>query len=203
MPLFPKKPAGLPENLRDSIAAYLKTHFAIPKPPKATACTQAAPTPATRATRPEPHQAQREVCMPREEMPCVRAAAPSYQSAATLQEMLRQQDAGFTQTLLQLIDQSGKKDSQIYKRANLSKQHFSKIRNDPNYRPKKTTALALAVALELDLTQTRDLIGRAGFALTNSSKLDLIVRFFIEQRSFDIIQINMALYEFDQPLLGS
>ena len=104
---------------------------------------------------------------------------------------------------MRLIDHSGQKDSQIYKKANLSKQHFSKIRSNPGYKPTKATALALAIALELDLEATRDLIGRAGFALTNSSKFDLIVRYFIEQRNYNILEINMALYEFDQSLLGS
>ena len=123
--------------------------------------------------------------------------------ASSLEEMLKQEDAGFTETLLKLIDQSGEKDSDVYKRANLSKQHFSKIRNNPDYRPTKPTAIALALALELDLTQTRDLIGRAGYALTNSSKFDLIIRYFIEQKNYNIVQINMALYEFDQELLGN
>ena len=123
--------------------------------------------------------------------------------AASLQDMLKQTDAGFTETLLKKIDQTGKKDSQIYKKANLSKQHFSKIRNNPDYKPTKATALALAVALELDIEQTKDLIGRAGFSLTNASKFDLIVRYFIERKEYDLVQINMTLFEFDQPLLGS
>ncbi len=123
--------------------------------------------------------------------------------AASLKDLLKKTDAGFTETLLKLIDKSGKKDSEIYKKANISKQHFSKIRNNPNYKPSKATALAFAIALELDLAQTKDLIGRAGYALTNSSKQDLIVKFFIEQRNFNIVQINIALYEFDQGLLGS
>ena len=104
---------------------------------------------------------------------------------------------------MKLIDQKGEKDSVIYKKANLSKQHFSKIRNNPDYRPTKPTAIALALALELSLEQTRDLIGRAGYALSNSSKFDLIIRYFIEQKNYDILQINIALYEFDQALLGS
>ena len=116
--------------------------------------------------------------------------------------MLKQEDAGFTETLLKLIDQSGKKDSEIYKKANISKQHFSKIRNNPHYKPTKPTAIALALALELDLEQTKDLIGRAGYALTNSSKFDLIIQYFIEQGNYNVIEINMALYEFDQNLLG-
>ena len=135
-------------------------------------------------------------------MPPMETATYACTAAPSLEDMLKQEDAGFTETLLKLIDRSGRKDSAVYHRANLSKQHFSKIRNNPNYRPTKATAIALAMALELDLEQTRDLIGRAGYALTNSSKFDLIIRYFIERKNFDVMQINMTLYEFDQPLLG-
>lgn len=131
--------------------------------------------------------------------PCAPMAAPK---AMSLEDMLGQADAGFTETLLNFIDQTGKKDSEIYKKANISKQHFSKIRNNPNYKPTKPTAIALALALELNLDETKDLIGRAGYALTNSSKFDLIIRYFIEQGNFNIVEINIALYEFDQVLLG-
>lgn len=135
-------------------------------------------------------------------LPCAPMAAPKA-NALSLEAMLKQADAGFSQTLLQLIDASGKKDSEIYKKANISKQHFSKIRNNPDYKPTKPTAIALALALELDLAATNDLIGRAGFTLSNSSKFDLIIRYFIEQRNFNIIEINIALYEFDQSILGT
>lgn len=128
---------------------------------------------------------------------------PRAPKAMSLEDMLKQADAGFTETLLKLIDQTGKKDSEIYKKANISKQHFSKIRNNPNYKPTKPTAIALALALELDLDATRDLIGRAGYALTNSSKFDLIIRYFIEQGNYNVVEINIALYEFDQALLGT
>ena len=121
----------------------------------------------------------------------------------SLEELLKQTDAGFSETLLKLIDKSGKKDSEIYKKANISKQHFSKIRNNPDYKPTKPTAIALALALELNLEETKDLIGRAGYALTNSSKFDLIIRYFIESRNYNIVEINIALYEFDQSLLGA
>lgn len=131
--------------------------------------------------------------------PCAPMAAPK---SLSLEEMLRQTDAGFTETLLKLIDERGKKDSEVYKKANLSKQHFSKIRNNPHYKPTKPTALALALALELDLEQTKDLIGRAGYALTNSSKFDLIIRYFIEQRNYNVVEINCMLFEHDQSLLG-
>lgn len=120
----------------------------------------------------------------------------------SLEEKLKQADAGFAETLLKLIDKTGRKDSDIYKRANLSKQHFSKIRNNPDYKPTKPTAIALALALELDLDATKDLIGRAGYALTNSSKFDLIIQYFIEQGKYNVVEINTALYDFDQRLLG-
>ena len=123
--------------------------------------------------------------------------------AMSLEDMLKQADAGFSETLLKLIDASGKKDSEIYKKALLSKQHFSKIRNNPNYKPTKPTAIALALALELDLEETKDLIGRAGFALTNSSKFDLIIRYFIENRNYNVVEINCVLFEHDQSLLGA
>ena len=119
-----------------------------------------------------------------------------------LEDLLKTLDAGFSETLLKLIDQTGKKDSEIYKKANVTKQHFSKIRNNPDYKPTKATALAFAIALELDLEQTNDLIGRAGYALTNSSKFDVIITYFIRQRNYNIMDINMALFQFDQATLG-
>ena len=144
-----------------------------------------------------------------EETPTVGAVEQMYpcatmvaSKAMSLEDMLKQADAGFTETLLNLIDKTGKKDSEIYKKANISKQHFSKIRNNPNYKPTKPTAIALALALELSLEDTKDLIGRAGYALTNSSKFDLIIRYFIEQGNYNVVEINIALYEFDQPLLA-
>ena len=131
---------------------------------------------------------------------CAPMPAPKSMS---LRDQLSELDAGFTETLLKLIDVSGKKDSTIYKKAGLSKQHFSKIRNNPGYQPTKATAISLALALELDVEQTNDLIGRAGYTLTKSSKFDLIIRYFIERREFNIVTINCALFEYDQSLLGS
>ena len=141
------------------------------------------------------------VCATMDEMrPC---ASQSKAKEMSLEDMLKQTDAGFAETLLNLIDKTGKKDSEIYNRANVSRQHFSKIRNNPAYKPTKSTALAFAIALELDLEQTKDLIGRAGYALTNSSKFDVIIRFFIESGNYNMMDINTALFEFDQTLLGS
>ena len=131
------------------------------------------------------------------------AAPKAAPMALSLEDSLKEADAGFSEKLLQLIDATGHKDSTIYKKANISKQHFSKIRNNPNYQPTKQTAIALSLALELDLDQTIDLIGRAGFTLSKSSKFDLIIRYFILQKEYNVVAINVALYEFDQPLLGA
>ena len=135
-------------------------------------------------------------------MPAPRAEARAFSKISSLEDWLSQTDAGFSETLLKLIDKTGKKDSEIYKKANLSKQHFSKIRNNPDYKPTKATALSLALALELDLEATRNLIGRAGYALTNSSKFDLIIQYFIEQGRYNVVEINCVLFEHDQSLLG-
>ena len=139
-----------------------------------------------------------EACMTAPCAPCEKAAMP-----VSLRDYLKEKDAGFTETLLELIKKSGQKNSAIYKKANISKQHFSKIINDPHAKPSKQTAIALALALELDLDGTKDLIGRAGYALTNSSTFDLIIRYFIEHKQYNVIEINIALYDFDQSLLGA
>lgn len=120
-----------------------------------------------------------------------------------LQKMLQQADAGFSETLLKLIDKSGEKDSDIYKRANVDRKLFSKIRNNPQYKPSKPTAVAFAIALELDLEETRDFIGRAGYALSRSNKFDIIIEYFITHGRYDIYEINLMLFEFDQSLLGA
>lgn len=118
-------------------------------------------------------------------------------------KLLKNLDAGFSETLLSLIDRTGKKDSEIYKKANVDRKLFSKIRNNPDYKPSKSTALAFAFALELDLDETRDFIGRAGFALSHSSKFDVIVEYFLVNKKFNVFELNEVLFAFDQPLIGA
>lgn len=122
---------------------------------------------------------------------------------AELDDLLEHLDAGFSETLLALIDQRGLADAEVYHRANLSRQLFSKIRSNPAYRPTKPTAVALAMALELDVPATQDLLSRAGLTLSRTSKFDVIVRFFLERGIYDIYQLNEALFAYDQPLVGS
>lgn len=124
-------------------------------------------------------------------------------ASGSLDDMLCELDAGFSETLMKLIDRTGKKDSEIYKRANVDRKLFSKIRNNPDYKPSKTTAIAFAIALELDLEETKDFIARAGFALSRSSKFDVIIEHFIKQKNYDVFAINEALFAFDQCLLGA
>ena len=130
-------------------------------------------------------------------------AALSAAAPRELDDLLSNLDASFSETLLALIDERGITDAEVYHRANLSRQLFSKIRSNRAYRPTKQTAVALAVALELDPRQTQDLLGRAGLALSRSSKFDVIVRFFLERGVHDVFRINEALFAYDQPLLGS
>lgn len=120
-----------------------------------------------------------------------------------LAELVGNLDRPFGETLLSLIDAKGKTDVEVYKKANLDRRLFSKIRSIEGYMPSKRTALALAIALELSLEETNDLLARAGFTLSHSQKFDVIIEYFIIRGRYDIFEINEVLFSYDQPLLGA
>lgn len=137
-----------------------------------------------------------------ESEPLLFKPAPAPASRGRLDDLVGNLDEPFSATLLRLIDAKGRTDVEVYKRANIDRKLFSKIRTGKGYLPSKRTAISLAVALELTLDETDDLLERAGYALSRSQKLDVIVEYFIVSGKYDIFEINGVLFSYDLPLLG-
>lgn len=122
----------------------------------------------------------------------------------SLEDMLRNMDEGFAKTLFEYIDEKGISDVECYKRSNVSKKTFSKIKCDPDYKPSKTTVLSFAIGLKLDIEKTNRLLKTVGMSLSGSNKFDIIIEYFIRSGDYgDIFDVNDTLYKFDQSLLGA
>lgn len=128
--------------------------------------------------------------------------APYMAVGGSLDDVIDHVGETFQQRLLRLIDERGLTDTSVYKKANIDRKLFSKIRCNETYKPKKKTAVALAIALELDVEDMKDLLARAEIALSPSNKFDLIIEYFISQKEYDVYKINMALFKHNQPILG-
>lgn len=119
-----------------------------------------------------------------------------------IDDLMAQMEETFSQRLLRMIDERDLKDSEVYTKANVDRRHFSKIRKDVNYTPNKKTVLAFAIALELSLDEAKDLLASAGYALSRSSKMDIIVAYFLQNKIYDMFEINDVLYAYGQPVFG-
>ena len=197
--VFDKEALAVSEELLGAVESYIDEHYVEERKDRRRELLDV-----ERAELSDKAMIDRSMPMPLPLMAAEAVLKPLAQPSvgATLDDIVGNLDEPFSATLLRLIDATGRKDSEIYHRANIDRRLFSKIRSNEHYTPSKPTVLAFAVALELNLDQTEDLLERAGFALSHSRKFDVIVKYFIQSRKYDIFKINEVLFSYDQPLLG-
>lgn len=194
---------GIAQELRQALESYIAAHY-VPAAEKRPAPVGSASMPHLFASRKAASRPPREAAPQLDSMvfgSAAPAAVAAEESADELAKRIARRDESFQQMLLRLIDDSGLTDAQCYKKAGLDRKLFSKIRGDVHYRPSKRTAVALALALELDMARTKELLEKAGFALSRSSVFDIIITYFVERGEYDLFTVNEALYAFDQPTL--
>jgi O-acetyl-ADP-ribose deacetylase (regulator of RNase III) len=188
--VFDKAACAVSEKLLGAVETYIDEHYVDEHQEK------------RRELRFCEHEALAEAGIVKLDIQNAKASMPPPMTGARLDDLVGNLDEPFSDTLLRLIDAKGKTDVEVYKRANLDRKLFSKIRTGKGYTPSKKTAIALAVALELTLEETNDLLERAGYALSHSQKFDVIVEYFIVSGKYDVLAINEVLFKYDQPLLG-
>ena len=202
--LFDRDSAYMGKKLYSSITKYIDDNYIPNTAEDRLAEKQRVEAKRSRLKSQKPFNLEKPSILHHEEFeaqPPLMCSAPRV--SPSLENLVMNLDESFSQTLMRLIDAKGKTDVEVYKKANIDRKLFSKIRSNPDYRPSKNTALAFAIALQLDLKETNQLLAKAGFVLSHCSRFDIIIEYFINKGIYDVYEINRALYQFDQPLLGA
>lgn len=202
--LYDQDSVAVSRKLAASVEEYIDDHYVAQKD-ESYWFGRRYSTP-TEQRQPEQYREERERPDRTEEalpLPQLNIAAPSPAAARSLESLMQNLGESFSTRLMRLIDERGLKDSTVYKQANITRQHFSRIRSNPDYNPSKKTVLAFAVSLRLSEDETIDLLRSAGYAFSDGSKRDWIVRYCLEHRIYNINQVNALLFEYDQEQLGA